>query len=247
MKQEHGLTLIELVVVAFLIAILTSILYGALGGIIRTRDRTEELRSTDRTAHYLFGRIGLEIGGRSFVPLNTVTADSAGSGSTAPPSAPPLPSYIVSDNKHEGDYDSDSLRFVSANAAQAFVGSPGNFGMVEVEYRLDNSRDASPSSSGPKRILVRRETPAGISSADTLTKRTVEIPLAEDVVSLKFRFMKSGKWQDGWHETANPLPEMIEMTVSVRAPNDSVETYRTAFPISQRSPQQNRTPGGTAP
>lgn len=237
MTSERGLTLIELVVVTFLIAILSGILYGTLGGIIRTRDQTEDLRAMDRTAHYLFGRIGMEIGGRSFVPLNNVNPDG-----TTPTSAPvaPVPTYMVSESKREGDFDADTFRFVSGNAAQAFVGSPGNFGLVEVEYRLEKSAKADPSSSIPKRLLIRSEVPAGITSPDIIKKRRVEVPLAEDVVSLKFRFLKDGKWQSGWKDSTTPLPEMIELTIGIRTGGDRVESYRTAFPISQRTNRPNQ-------
>lgn len=240
MSDERGLTLIELVVVAFLIAILSSILYGTLGGIIRTRDTTEAIRTTERTAHYIFGRIGMEINGRSFVALNT-DANNAAPTPTPFPGVPSLQEYMVGESKHDGDFDADRFRFVSANAAQAFVGSPGNFGLVEVEYRLENSKDNQPGSALPKRLLIRAESPAGVTNPDTLKHRTIELPLAEDVVSLKFRFLKGGKWQSGWHETASPLPEMIELTVGIKSSDDRVEFYRTAFPITQRSRPNNGT------
>lgn len=237
LDEQTGLTLVELVVVALLVALLTSSLYGSLNGIIRTRDVTEKLRQADRTAHYIFGRIGLEIAGRSFVPLNKTKDEE----SESPPPTGATASYIRGTANQDGDYDSDSLRFVSANAAQSFIGSAGNAGVVEIEYRLEKAKDSSAGDKLPKRVLIREEIPANTADTDTQQKRRVLLPLSDEVVSLKFRYKKSGKWQSGWKETTPPLPEMLEMTVGIRGDNERVEFYRTAFPITQKrkEAQQN--------
>lgn len=233
------MTLVELVVVAVLVAVLTAILYRTLDGIMRAKEMTSQLRSSDQTAHYLFSRITAELAGRSFIPLNTREDDKQQSGQ---PSFGGTPKYLVGTSDESGDARHDTLRFVSANAAQPFVGGPANHGMVEVEYHLaDNpEREKLPfSGDGPTpMVLVRTEEPAAVNTGEILDKRKIILPVAENVVSLGFRYLKDGAWQKEWKETNPPLPEAIEIAIGIREKSGEVEVYKTSVPISAKRRRQ---------
>ncbi len=239
--SERGLTLIELVVVAVLIAILSGILYQTLNGIIRARDSSDGLRISDQTAHYIFTRLSNELSGRGFIALNQ---KAEGEDGAAPPSAASAaPSYLLGVNARSGESDQDTLRFVSANAAQPFVNGPANFGLVEVQYHLDEDPNAAPSSLEEKTYtLVREEEPAAVTSSDLVKKRRIILPVAENITSLNFRYLKGGEWKEEWKSSNPPLPEAIEIAIKIKIPNGRTQTYRTAVPISakQRQPQQSQ-------
>ena len=239
--NQSGLTLIELVVVALLVAMMSFMLYGTLAGIIRTRDASDATRAADETAHYVFSRMSSELAGRGFVPLNKVQ-DEQQSGTQASLSQ----AYMQGTDQHGGDADQDKLRFVSTNAAQPFVGGPANYGLVEVEYHLAENANSDEYSAAPGEAstmtLVREETPAGTNSKDIINSRRVVLPLAENIVGLNFRYLKNGAWQKDWKETNPPMPEAVEISLKVKANSGKVETYRTAIPITvrQKTEQQQK-------
>ncbi|MFN8389567.1 MAG: type II secretion system protein GspJ [Bdellovibrionota bacterium] len=241
---SEGLTLIELVVVAALLALLSALLWGTLSGIIRARDVSDATRTADVTAHYIFSRISNELAGRSFVPLNTVKDDdsSAAGSSSGAPQIGAAPSYLLGTDEQGGERDLDKIRFVSSNAAQPFVGGQSNHGLVEVEYHLAENPDedaSAPPASGKKPMtLVRVETPAAVTTKELIQSRRIILPLAENIVSLNFRYLRNGTWQKDWKETNPPLPEAVEVTLGVLAEGDKVETYRTAVAITSKPKQQ---------
>ena len=135
-EDERGLTLIELVVVAALAAVLSTILYGVLSSLLKARDATEKIRDAETTAHYLFVRMTKELSStsRSLTPLSLRKQNNQQVASGAA-------LYLEGTNKEAGEYARDSIRFVSTNAAQPFVDGPANYGTVEVSYSLQNASD----------------------------------------------------------------------------------------------------------
>ena len=227
MGREDGLTLIELVVVAVLLAVLSGILYGTLTGIMRARDSTDAVRSVDQSAHHVLSRITMELNSRGFAPLNSRTDDPQQQDA---PRAPSAPAYFLGTDQKSGAHERDSIRFVSASAAQPLLGAPSNFGLTEVEYRLAENPDIPSIGDHPVLTLVRQEEPAATSSPDISKKRRVVLPLAENVVSLNFRYLKGGKWQNDWKES-NPLyPDAVEISLELLRPDGKTELYRTAVP-----------------
>src|SRR5262245_11173873 len=77
---EKGVTLVELVVVAALVAILSGVLYGIMSGLLRARDSTEKIRDAETTAHYLFARMTRELSSTS--RSLTALANQSASGGT---------------------------------------------------------------------------------------------------------------------------------------------------------------------
>jgi type II secretory pathway component PulJ len=236
-SSEGGLTLIELVVVAVLTAILSALLYGTLSGVIRARETTETSRSADETAHYVLARMSVELAGRSFVPLNVTQEQSLTQAQTGNPySSTGGQTYMFGIDEQNGDTDRDSLRFVSANAAQPFVGAQSNHGLVEVEYHLAENNEGSFSDTDGRRplTLIREEIPAAVNSDEIIKARRITVPLADNVVSLNFRYLKNGTWQNDWKETSPPLPEAVEITLKLKSSGEQPAVYRTAIPISAR-------------
>ena len=137
-KSEKGFTMLELIVVSALLALMSAILYGTLNGIMRGQSLVSSGRTDYRVARYVFNRLGTELSSRMAEPL---AADKNASSSGTPFRASRR-AYMFGQNKQSGSADTDSLRFVSAGAAQQIVGGGGNHGLVEIEYRLEKDPDA---------------------------------------------------------------------------------------------------------
>lgn len=244
-KDERGFTLIELVVVAVLAAVLSAILYGTITGIVRSRDLAARVLTRDRTAHYVLSRMTHEIAGRSaLVPLAARKDSADGASPSAQPS--PQPSlgfagfvggtqYILGSRGEEGESSRDSIRFVSAGTAQGFIGAFVNYGLVEIEYRLEEDPNAPPARDDRKRLLlVREERPAAVPAPEVAEQRKVVVPIAENVRSLGFRYLKDGKWLPEWKNQSPPLPEAIEITLEVVDEEGGTDRYRTAVFVNRR-------------
>ena len=231
--NPQGMTIVELVVVSLLVAVLSAILYSTLNGIARARESTEKTETADQTAHYIFSRLSLEIASRSYAPLmNRKDQESEGSGF---PSGG-VPIYMLGVDKKAGESDRDSLRFISSGAAQPLIGAPSNYGLMEVEYRLEEGGDHLPQENNKHTplTLVREEVPAATNSEEILKKRKVTLPLAENVASLNFRFLKEDNWVNEWKTSNPPLPQAIEITLEIIRGDGETEVFRTAVPIAAK-------------
>ena len=219
-KNSSGFTLIELLVVSVLLAILAGLLYSTINGIIQARTIVEaEIESTSK-AHYVIERIGREL--TSILPKQ-LQFDSK--------SAPTTFTTIVftGENKKGRDGPRDSITFVSAVGGQVIPGQNSNYGNVQITYRLDkNSRKL-----GDKKTykLIREEFPAEVIDKKTRELRKLSFPIAEDVISLNFRFLNLGKWLDTWDQNQTNFPEAVEMTILFQDIEGQTKGYRTAYAL----------------
>ncbi len=238
--QEKGFSLVELLMVTMLLAVMTSILYGTLTGIIRGKNLIEEQKSTTRVAQYVLGRMVRELSGRVREPLSDyVDEENAEEESIEATEENPAGTkgaeYLRGENGKKGQYDSDKLRFVSSRAGQAYYGSLSNYGMVEVEYSLQDDPQSDKISLNDEKslVLVRVEQPAGVKNTDIIKERIVRFPISENIVSLNFRYRKNGAWEDSWSEAQSILPEAVEISIKLKTDGGRVETYKTAVALRQ--------------
>ena len=228
---EQGFTLIELLVVSVLLAVMSAILYGTLNGIIRGNTMVENERDTARVAQYVLERMTRELSSRVQLQLSVIQQNSADSRN-------PVPSVFEGGSEQAAGGDRGYVRFVCLNGAQAFYNAIPNYGLVEIGYHLEDSANKTfgsisrPGSEG-RHVLVRVEVPADVQNKDIIKKKTLAFPLAEDVASLRFRFMKDGKWLSEWKNQSAQLPQAVEITLKLVTPERKTETYRTAVSLNR--------------
>ena len=247
--DERGLTLIELLFVAVLLALMSLVLYSSLNGVMRAKTMIDSETLRDRNAQYVLSRMTRELMTRMAIPLNSskgTQKDSQlqiGSASSSPSSN----LYLKGKSGKDEGGESDSLRFVSNGAAQEFFGAFANYGPVELEYRLEDQpenqrlgvkterrrRERRDEEAG-RSVLVREEYPANVSREEIIEERRVVFPLIEHVEALRFRYLKDGKWQDKW-ETARVLPDGVELSFTVREPWSKRRTYKAFVALGRAS------------
>ena len=251
--DQRGFTLPEVLVVTVLLALLSAILYSVISGILRSREIAHSIVDVDRNAHVILARMTEEFSSRSLmIPVR----NSSGSEPTPDPQRGPTPGagegspwryvgaqYFVGRNTRDGEYDRDSLRFVTHSSGLAPSGVFANHGPIEILYQLQAGSEIE--GADGERItkqgfadastpltLVREEYPASVDDKEILKQRHFVTPIAEGILSLNFRFQKEGKWLEQWRDQSPPLPEAIEITIGLKGEGDRVEYYRTAIAIS---------------
>ena len=216
--SEQGFTLVEIMVVSMLLAIMSVILYSTLNGLIRGRNMVEGRRDTTRVAQYVLERISRELSSHQDDSNPVALHNSLG----------PLES--VKGSNSEGP--AGGIRFVSVNSAQISSNNLPNLGLVDIEYRLEKKKNNELSSSDEEgMLLIRDEMPGGVPPNakydDFIKNRRVLSPIAENVISLGFRFLSGGKWRNEW-KGSSALPEAVEISLAIRGAEKRTEIHRTA-------------------
>lgn len=215
-NNSAGFTLIELLVVSVLLAILAGLLYSTINGIIQARTIVEaEIESTSK-AHYVIERIGRELTSISPTPLQLGTAPIGFSNL-----------YFIGKNQKGPDGGKDTITFVTTVGGQVIPGQNSNYGSVQITYKLLKN---NPKFSDKKAYkLIREEVPAEVVDPKTREMRQLSFPIAEDVLSLNFRYYNQGKWLDVWDNNQTGYPEAIEITILFLDLEGQTKGYRTAY------------------
>jgi prepilin-type N-terminal cleavage/methylation domain-containing protein len=234
-RNDSGFSLVELIAVTVILVIMSGILFGTWKGIVQGSKLVENQRITIRQAQFVLARMINELSGRVLEPLSAEEQSEESS------SVKSSGQYIRGIDEKIGDVLADRITFVSSNAGQAHFGKNVNYGLVEIEYRLeeDNSGgDLGIPLSDKSFVLVREEKPASVKDNAIIKARTIVFPLASNIQGLNFRYLSQGEWKEQWTEPASVLPEAVEITLILKGSEDSPsETYRTAVGLSKRVPR----------
>ena len=231
--NQNGFTLIELVVVSVLLAIMATILYGSITGIMGGRDAIKSQRQTGTLAQFVLERMSRDLISRELIPLtnqegaSTPNTGFRGFGAQK---------YFEGTNASKDEANADSIRFVTNNVPQVTSSTVPNFGLIEVSYRLEKPKDRDADERAPRYVLIRDEKPAEISeqNKELLEKRTRSLPLADNVAGLNFRYLLNGEWQESWQNAQRPLPEAIEITLELLDELGDTQKFRTAIFVSKQ-------------
>jgi prepilin-type N-terminal cleavage/methylation domain-containing protein len=230
-SSERGFTLIELAFVSLLLALLSSVIYGSVITMVRTKNALEERRLSERTAQALLTRIGRELENRQSEPLRPVN-DEAQRGASSETQADEdgdleAVTLLLGRSKRSGGVDADSIRFTTLGSAVA--SDLGNPGLVEVEYRLETLDDRFMNPNTPRTFaLVREEVPSAVEDKRVLEERRFRAILSDRVRALQFRYRYNRRWVNQWSAKRETLPDAVEITLSLATESGGSDTYRTA-------------------
>lgn len=225
-----GFTLVELLLVVTLLAFMGSILYGSLSGIIRSRNLIDQHRRNDQIGRFVIGKLSHELLNRLAEPL---TRTQSSEGEETPRSS--LSSFMIGKRSEGTEGNRDSLRFLCSQGALAVIGGKANYGVVEIEYRLEEPKgkrftgDLTQETSNPTGlVLIREELPAGLRDKKLIEESRSSVAIADGISSLQFRYYFGGKWLNQWSAGQTKLPDAVEITLEVDSSGKSKSVYRTA-------------------
>ena len=228
-SSQDGFTLVEIVAVSALLGVLFLLLWGTLNGIIQAKKIVEAKGKSVRTGRYLIERMGREISGCAAERVSQVINKKVAGALSS--------DFMQGLNKSSGETDQDSIRFVSAGGGQAVVEGAGNFGIVEIGYRLEEPEEKDRNRNRKKKsfLLIREEIPGTIENKDLKKEKKIVFPVASDLAGLNLRYFDQGKWQDSWERKPQRLPSAVEITLRLFTSEDSDEiiSIKTAVSIEQ--------------
>lgn len=228
--RSYGFTLAEVVVVSLLLAIVSSVIYTSLSSIMRSKETIDTRRESARTARFVLTRMSNEL--RSSVSESLEFETGLENQQPEPVSATNKRVSFLGINSGEGTKAKDSIHFIALNSQQPVFGAIGNYGMVQISYRLEE-RQGQKLEIGETEsyMLIREEVPALVEDKDAIKARRITYPIADNVAFLNFRYYEEGNWDDQWKDGRGRLPSAVEITLGVKGPDGSLDSFRTAVSV----------------
>ncbi len=205
-SDRAGFTLIEILVAVVLLAIISILVWRAMGGMTSSKERSEKRDGMHRSVAILLDRMTQELG----TAVLFTSLDILGVSASAEQN---LKSVFIGVNQGE----QDKLTFQSLSHMR-YIKDTKESDFSEITYFLEPQEGAS-----GLFILKKREK----SPPDTETgEKGRVVTLLEGVKSLSFRYYDAQKleYSEAWDTTApdfaNRLPRAVEIRLVLQDPND---------------------------
>ena len=236
--EERGFTLVEMALVALLLGIMATIMFGVLNGFKRTGDSVEDSRICERTARFVMTKLTREISSATSIPLFNNTKNKNNAQSSMFSALGGGMSVFEGKNDVKSNSDSDTLRFVASNGGQPVFGALQNAGPVEVTYYLaapENKDDQEFVNGRETFSLIREEYPV-TAEEKVREMRHIVYPLASRILGLNFRYLYDEKWSDEWlGNQSRTLPRAVEISLVIaQGTTGGARLFKTAVSITQR-------------
>lgn len=228
---ELGFTLIELIVALSLLAVVTTIAYGALSGILHTKQILDDSRDMRAVAHAILLRLSREL--QLADPKSVLLPPKDN------PKAPyPARVTLVGEANDMGhERSGDSLTFLALEGGQYLPDGGTHSGVVQISYRVERDPEANETGEDETFYLVREETPL-IRPAEKAYKKSMIFPLTKDLVSLQFKYYdrENEEWLPYWGKNDRVgLPAMVHFTFRLRSPRGQIKTLSSTVPLKATS------------
>lgn len=226
-SQEFGFTLIELIVALSLLAVVTTIAYGALSGILHTKQILDDSRDTRAVAHAILLRLSREL--QLADPKSVLLPPKDN-----PKSPYPARVTLVGEPKEIGNNrNGDTLTFLALEGGQYMPDGGAHSGVVQITYRVEKDPDSNESGENETFYLVREETPL-LRPAENAYKKSMVFPLTKNLVSLQFKYYDrdNEEWLSFWGKNDRVgLPAMVQFTFQLRSSRGQVKTLSSTVPL----------------
>lgn len=224
-RSEAGLTLLEVTLAVAILAIMMSLNYKVIMGLVKAKSVVDDQRDGLYIANSVLTRISREL------QLAVKTGASVQCDTSAPPqsSTPPV---FFSEQKSENEARTDSLTFLAREAGQYVPDGGTHSGLVQITYRVEpdpEQKDAK----NPTMLLVRDEIPIS-RNKQRACANAIRFPITKNLSSLEFQFFdkRNNEWLPEWAgPRAFTLPSIVQFKVGLRTEEGTSQTYTSAVAI----------------
>jgi prepilin-type N-terminal cleavage/methylation domain-containing protein len=227
--RQHGLTLIEVIIAIAILAVMVTLNYQMLRGIVTAKELIEDRRDAMYIANSLLTRLSRELQLAVAIPGRGLFACPDGPVAAPPPPNPGPPRFFLAESDERGA----TIQFMAKGAGQQTADASGQTGVVMLKYSVQRDPERS-SERDAQLALVRSETP----SSGQLLKdcgKEIHFPVTTNLVRFSLRFFdnKTKSWTTTWDEQrGSKLPIIIEFTVSLRSPQGNEITSTSAVRVT---------------
>jgi prepilin-type N-terminal cleavage/methylation domain-containing protein len=237
-RATGGFTLLEVTIAVAILAVMLTLNYRILKGVISAKQLIDDRRDGMYIANSVLTRMVRELqltAKRPILPsCDSASAQSPAASPTDTPSpTDPSQSGIKPVLLGEAGLQGASITFLAKEAGQYVPDGGTHAGVVQITYRVAQDPEQK-SSQNPGFVLVREEIPNTRPLAKAC-KSVLRFPITNNLVDLRFRFYdgKTNQWSESWTgQQSTKLPEIIQFTISLKSPAGTVQSYTTSVHIS---------------
>ena len=242
-SSQSGLTLLEVILAISILAIMMSLNYRILVGIVEAKTAIDDKREGMFIANSVLTRISRELQLATIDGGLLPGCDSAGALSTQPPGGSGAGAAVRQVFKGEqgsaggAQGGGATLTFLAKEGGQYIPDGGTHSGVVQITYRVEPDPDQK-GEKNPTLLLVRDEVPYG-KNVQRACANAIHFPITKNLVSLEFQYFdkKTEEWSAEWSEgkTVSP-PAIVQFKIDLRTPEGNLESYTSA--VSIRSEKQ---------
>ncbi|RMG43386.1 MAG: prepilin-type N-terminal cleavage/methylation domain-containing protein [Candidatus Dadabacteria bacterium] len=229
LNEPRGFTLIELLLAISILVIVMAAAYASLTSLSRSKKLLDDTRESVAIADTVLQRITRELQLASPLPL-------------LPPADQPKKKtlntlQLLGTHQAHDNFSHDSITFVASEGGQYLPDGGTHTGEVQITYRVAEDPDHM-DDLNPIYTLVRDEVPYTYPPEKAYNK-IMTFPVTHRLVSLAFSYYdaENAQWHQEWgDQNSNTLrlPDLIEISITLRSPAGKNETFTTAVAIKSQ-------------
>jgi prepilin-type N-terminal cleavage/methylation domain-containing protein len=237
-RASQGFTLLEVTIAIAILAVMLTLNYKILKGVIGAKQLIDDRRDGMYIANSVLTRMVRELQLAVKRPI-LPSCDSAmaqnpatNPGDTPNPTDPQQPGskpVLIG----EAGLNGASITFLAKEAGQYIPDGGTHAGVVQITYRV--AKDPEQKGSGDDGLVLVREELPNTKPLARACKSVLRFPITNNLVDLRFRFYdgKTKEWSEAWTgQQSTKLPEIIQFTISLKSPAGAVQSYTTSVHIN---------------
>jgi prepilin-type N-terminal cleavage/methylation domain-containing protein len=217
----RGFTLIEVVLAIAILAVMMTINYRILRGIVEAKRQIDDRREGMFVANSLLTRLSKELQLAKRTPLLPALNPTAGAGTPTPQQ-----NVFIGTNSIDGA----SITFMAKDAGQYVPDGGTHSGLVQLRYFAAKDPEQKDST---LLSIVREEIPK-IKPITRAYKNALRFPVNENLKALSFRYYdgQDKQWVDTWDDARSTrLPTIVEYTVLLESKLGLQQSYTGAVKL----------------
>lgn len=220
-RASRGFTLIEVIIAISILAVMMTINYRILRGIVEAKKQIDDRREGMYIANSILIRMSKEIQLAVKRPLLPPPNPATSAGGPTPARGVFLGTSGL---------DGASLTFMARDAGQFVPDGGTHSGVIQIRY----SAQRDPEQPDSSLLSMLREEVPNIKPIARAYKNALRFPISNNLMSLNFRYYdgQDKQWVETWDDQrATKLPTIVEYTIELKSPGGIIQSYTGAVKL----------------